>query len=248
MPLPSAEYSVLNLLTIIKHTMNETIQNYIQKAALNTDVKDIDDAFVEELTRLLDLESKENAEGLLTYKVPALGEGGTCSIAGVYEEEPYDLTKTFEKNGTEPEEYIPLVGKLNAIVELLHDTTGADWTGIYKKLKTDSGLALVKLAYRGNPSRAEFPLTKEFAETSNNSTVGLSGKAVLANSINSHKEDGKPYYVCDIEVKSELCVPIFSKEGEVIGIIDVESFKENFFDSETVLKVAIVCALLADVF
>ena len=32
-------------------------------------------------------------------------------------------------------------------------------------------------AYVGAPSRAEFPLTEEFARTSNNSTVGLSGKA-----------------------------------------------------------------------
>ena len=42
---------------------------------------------------------------------------------------------------------------------------------------------LVKLAYVGRPSRAEFPLTKEFAEKSTNSTVGLTGRATVIASL-----------------------------------------------------------------
>ena len=118
--------------------------------------------------------------------------------------------------------------------------------GIYKKLNTKSGPALVKLAYRGSPSRAEFPLTKKFAEHSNNSTVGLSGKAVLVDNVEKYIEEGKPYYECDNKVQSELCVPIFSEKRKIIGIIDLESFQKNFFENKKIIQTALACVLLSD--
>ena len=44
-------------------------------------------------------------------------------------------------------------------------------------------LAGVKLAYVGRPSRAEFPLTRAFAEGSSNSTVGLTGRALYVDDL-----------------------------------------------------------------
>jgi putative methionine-R-sulfoxide reductase with GAF domain len=42
---------------------------------------------------------------------------------------------------------------------------------------------------------------------------------------------------CASEVLSELCVPILSDSGKVIGIIDAESWKKNYFDAAKILRV-----------
>jgi len=80
--------------------------------------------------------------------------------------------------------------------------TGSASTGA-PRTPTGRGV-LVKEAYVGEPSRAEFPLTESFAERSNNSSVGLSGEAVLVEDVAEH--DG-PYYECDDSVRSGSAVP-----------------------------------------
>src|SRR5206468_690344 len=99
--------------------------------------------------------------------------------------------------------------------------------GIYRKTQMRNGeTVLVKESYLGVMSRPEFPLTQEFAEHSNNSTVGLTGKAVIIQDVRAH---AGPYYNCDSKVNSELCVPIINQNNAIIGIIDAESFKPNHF-------------------
>ncbi|MDC2890843.1 hypothetical protein [Psychrosphaera algicola] len=66
------------------------------------------------------------------------------------------------------------------------------------------------MAYFGEPSRAEFPLTPEFATISNNSFVGLYGEKRTINDVQKYVADGGEYYTCDPKVKSELCWPILS--------------------------------------
>ena len=56
--------------------------------------------------------------------------------------------------------------------------------------------------------------------------AGLSGKGCLIQDVNAY--DG-PYYECSSKVLSELCVPILhSQTGEVIGIIDAESWYDQY--------------------
>ena len=74
---------------------------------------------------------------------------------------------------------------------------------------------LVKLSYFGAPSRAEFPLTDEFAAISNNSTVGLSGKARIINDVPAYLTKGGEYYTCDPKVLAEACIPLFDAQGQV---------------------------------
>lgn len=228
--------------------MQQELKKYLDSIGLELNDSKIDIEFFEHVKKILKekLDTKIYVEKSLTYLVPKLTPDGSCSITEELDDEPYDLKKIFLSNNFTNEEIHKLIYKLDKVVKFLYDETGSDWTGIYKKLNTKSGSALVKLAYRGKPSRAEFPLTKKFAEHSNNSTVGLTGKAVLVNSVQKHLQDGKPYYKCDGKVESELCVPIFSKDKEIIGIIDLESFKENFFDEEKIVKVATICILLSD--
>lgn len=168
---------------------------------------------------------------IYSYYTPKLGKGGTCSITHELEETPYNLREIL---GGETKENNTILQNLNTQIENIQKQYSLDWIGIYQKRKNTNGeTVLVKLAYRGEPSRAEFPLTKEFAEFSNNSTVGLTGKEIIVESVGDY--DG-PYYQCDAKVQSEFCAPLFGSDGEIIGIIDAESFTKKFF-TEEILKV-----------
>jgi putative methionine-R-sulfoxide reductase with GAF domain len=90
----------------------------------------------------------------------------------------------------------------------------------------------VKLAYQGAPSRPEFPLTEAFAKTSNNSSVGRSGKATVLQDIKAHVASGGAYYECDPKVQSEVCLPLLDPNGKVVGIIDAESSKKGHFTAQ----------------
>lgn len=215
--------------------MNKELQNYLSKK------------FIERVNKIVN--TKYNVEKkldkMLTYPVPKLGPNGSCSTTRELEAKLYDLREVFKYNHIEGNYFLDLVYRLNKIVEFLALEINADWIGIYKKLDTKSGQALVKLAYRGRPSRAEFPLTKKFASHSNNSTVGLAGKPILVQSVSKHIEAGYQYYECDGRVESEFCLPVFDRNKNVIGIIDIESFKENFFSKEKIIKAELVAVSLS---
>ncbi len=101
----------------------------------------------------------------------------------------------------------------------------------------------MKLSYFGAPSRAEFPLTAEFAAISNNVTVGLSGKARIINDVPAYLATGGEYYTCDPKVLAEACIPLFDGSGQVTGIIDSEAFAKDFFNGRE-LALLIATALV----
>ena len=149
---------------------------------------------------------------LYTYRVPMLTEDGACSIVDELAPVPYDLAAIL---GGRTEQTTRRLALLARLVERAQETTGAEWVGIYQR-RTHAAEApvLVKVAYVGRPSRAEFPLTREFAERSTNSTVGLTGRATVIDDVPRHVEAGGGFYVCDDGVQSEACVPILDPRGE----------------------------------
>jgi len=182
-------------------------------------------------------EFDENA--LYRYPVPMLSDDGACSLIDELAPVPYDLT--------------PIIGGRSAIntrkLLLLHqlvgratEVLGADWLGIYqRRSRQDGAEMLVKIAYRGRPSRAEFPLDAEFARGSSNSSVGLSGKALVIDDVEAYKLAGGGYYVCDDKVQSEACLPIFAVgTNRVVGIIDAEAEARQFFTAD---RLAVLAAL-----
>lgn len=180
------------------------------------------------------------AQKLFEYPVPQLSADGSCAVSQEPASEPYNLRRIFPENS----ESLAYLWRLNNVVQRLQELVVADWIGIYQRVKKTSGEEmLVKVAYVGAFSRAEFPLTKEFAAHSNNSTVGLTGKPVFVQDVGAYQG---PYYECDGRVRSELCCPILNKNGVVVGIIDAESFTANFFDEQKVLLVTQVCRQLSD--
>lgn len=175
---------------------------------------------------------------LYTYRVPMLTEDGTCSVVDQMAPVPYDLAPIL---GGRSEQTTRRLALLERLVQRARETTGAEWIGIYQRRGDAAGTPrLVKLAYVGRPSRAEFPLTPEFAEHSTNSTVGLTGRATVIDDVAKHVEAGGGFYVCDDGVQSEACVPIIGEDREVAGIVDAEALPKGFFGAQ---RLAVVAAL-----
>ena len=173
---------------------------------------------------------------LYAYRVPMLTEDGTCSVVDQLSPTPYDLGAIL---GGRSEQTTRRLALLERLVERTQETTGADWVGIYQKRVNTAGIpVLAKLSYVGRPSRAEFPLTHEFAEKSTNSTVGLTGRATVIDDVAKHVEAGGGFYVCDDGVQSEACVPILDAARNVIGIVDAEANPKGFFGAERLVVIA----------
>ena len=186
-------------------------------------------------------------DALYRYEVPLISEDGSCSLIDKMDPVPYDLSRIV---GGENEANTRKLKLLNIMVTRATMVTGADWVGIYQHRTNPVGnQVLVKLAYRGRPSRAEFPLNSEFAKGSTNSTVGLSGQAKLIDDVAAYTTEGGGFYVCDDAVQSEICVPVFDvASGKVLGIIDAEASPKAFFNPDRqaviVAMALVVMALL----
>ncbi|QNM96065.1 GAF domain-containing protein [Chitinimonas koreensis] len=177
---------------------------------------------------------------LYSYRVPELGEGGACSLPDQLAEAPYDLAAAL---GGTSEEISLRLEVLTELTRRFAAETGCGWIGVYQARAVAAGPALVKLAYVGKPSRAEFPLTEDFAAHSNNSAVGLSGQARLIDDVADWRDAGGAYYTCDLEVRSEACLPLFDEAGALVGIVDAEDARPGFFAGDVIERLAALCLL-----
>ncbi|WAC72702.1 hypothetical protein OU995_24740 [Roseateles sp. SL47] len=179
------------------------------------------------------------------FRVPELGEGGACSLFGQLAAEPYDLSRLLGGTTAQNRE---LLAAATAVTAYYQQHSRSHWFGIYQARANTAGEpVLVKLAYFGAESRAEFPLTEAFAQGSNNSAVGLSGRGRVINDVAAYVAEGGGYYTCDPKVKAEACLPLFNASGAVIGILDSEAFDPGFFQGhELALVVAVAAHLSGD--
>ena len=170
---------------------------------------------------------------LYLFTVPKLSPDGSCTLHEELDPTPWDLSRAL--GGRSPVTSFTLL-TLRALVEATHAATGAAWLGLYQV----RGDRLVKLAYCGDPSRAEFPLTAEFETKSTNVRVTRSGVAAHLRDVAAHRAAGGAYYECDPQVRSELCVPVLDAAGKVAGLVDAEARAVAHF---TPPRVAMVAAL-----
>jgi len=218
----------------------ERIRTYLRTAGLESLVgreEAVDRALRDLIEAMTEKVEVSDLDSLYQYTVPMLSEDGTCSVVDQMAPAPYDLTPVL---GGRSEQTTRRLALMERLVERVRETTGADWIGIYQRRANGSGEMLVKLSYVGRPSRAEFPLTREFAERSTNSTVGLTGRATVIDDVGKHVEAGGGFYVCDNGIQSEACVPIVGEGRQVLGIVDAEAKPRGFFGAQ---RLAIVAAL-----
>ena len=227
----------------------EKIQRYLFASGLDglADHTPVIEKAIHDFIAQLGTPMEVSNDALYRYEVPLISEDGSCSLIDEMDPVPYDLSRIV---GGENEANTRKLKLLNIMETRATMVTGADWVGIYQHRTNPVGnQVLVKLAYRGRPSRAEFPLNSEFAKGSTNSTVGLSGQAKLIDDVAAYTAEGGGFYVCDDAVQSEICVPVFDvASGKVLGIIDAEASPKAFFNPDRqaviVAMALVVMALL----
>jgi putative methionine-R-sulfoxide reductase with GAF domain len=222
-------------------------RSYLTKVGLSVDVATVREAqqvlwaILEEAKKASLPATPSALNALYTYKVPKLSADGTCSLHAELDPTPYDLSKVL--GGRSVQNSFSLL-TLDALVESVAQQSGSDWLGIYQRRELATGAALVKLAYRGVESRPEFPLTPQFAKTSNNAAVALDGKARVIQDISAHVASGGAYYECDPKVQAEVCLPLLDPNGKVVGVLDAESTKASHFTAE---RLALLVSLATEV-
>ena len=226
---------------MIPEATRERIRAYLRMAGLESLVgreEDVERAIRDLMEAMSEKVAIPDPASLYSYPVPMLTEDGTCSIVDRLAPVPYDLAPVL---GGRSEQATRRLALLERLVERVQETTGSDWVGVYQRRSNSAGVpALVKLAYVGRPSRAEFPLTRQFAEKSTNSTVGLTGRATVIDDVGKHVEAGGGFYVCDDGIQSEACVPVIDDSREVVGIVDAEAKQRGFYGAD---RLAVIAAL-----
>lgn len=115
----------------------------------------------------------------------------------------------------------------------LQERVGADWIGIYRKMRgvgpQKEEETLVKECYLGAPSRVFFPIRPMLAYSTNARVASHRKTHVIDNTAAA-----EAYYQCDARVLSECCVPVIDKSGDLLGIVDAESFQKYYFHPERV--------------
>ncbi len=229
-------------------TAEEKIRSYLFAAGLDAlaDHVPVIEKAIHDFIAQLGTQMAVSNDALYRYPVPLISADGSCSLIDEMDAAPYDLARIL---GGENESNSRKLKLLNIMVTRANMVMGAEWVGIYQqRINPVGNQVLVKLAYRGRPSRAEFPLNAEFAKGSTNSAVGLSGQAKLIDDVAAYTAEGGGFYVCDDQVQSEICVPIFNAaDGTVTGIIDAEASPKRFFNADrqsTVVAMALVATAL----
>ncbi len=190
--------------------------------------------------------SPGDEDRLYRYRVPQLSADGSCTLVDELAPEPYDLAPVLGGRSPATTRWL---AALDGVLERVQARVGAGWMGIYGRFEPpEAEPRLVKLAYRGLPSRAEFPLTSEFAQRSTNTTVALTGRAVVLEDVTAHAASGGAYYVCDPGVRSEVCLPVFeSRFHRVVGIVDAEAPQVGFFQPKRIAELIALCLSLSGV-
>lgn len=182
-----------------------------------------------------------SALDLFRYPVPP--EGACALPVGGGEEGSFDLAAHLAE-GESPSSAAGLQ-RLRRVLEQVVEMTGVGWIGIYQRsMPLGSGCCLVKTSYLGRSSRAVFPLSARFARHSNNSATFLDGKARVIGDVAAHQAAGGAYYLCDPEVRSEACLPIFDPLLGLLGVVDAEDARVAFFEPPVLEVLVALCLLL----
>lgn len=124
----------------------------------------------------------------------------------------------------------------NAAALLKQSLNDVNWAGFYL-LK---GKELLLGPFQGKTACTRIPLGKGVC-----GTAALQNQTLRVDDIRQFQA----YIACDSSTRSEIVIPIHSKNGTVVGVLDIDSASENRFsekDRNTLEKIAQVIETVMD--
>jgi L-methionine (R)-S-oxide reductase len=144
----------------------------------------------------------------------------SISISGTTKEEKYaSLLPQLKSLAEEPDQY----AALGNIISALKYGMGFFWTGLYiVKEKRQSHSELVLGPFQGTIACTRIAFGKGVC-----GYAWKNKKTVIVDDVNTFEG----HIACSTETKSEIVLPVFGKNGEVIMILDIDSDRLGDFNS-----------------
>ncbi len=104
--------------------------------------------------------------------------------------------------------------------ELYHDVNGFDWVGFYRVVEP----GLLKIGpYQGRHGCLVIPFARGVC-----GAAARDQKIIIVNDVK--KFDG--HIACSDSTQSELVIPCFGRDGELLGVLDIDSDQPAFFTQQ----------------
>ena len=104
--------------------------------------------------------------------------------------------------------------------KLYHDVKGSDWVGFYRVV--DPGLLKIG-PYQGRHGCLLIPFARGVC-----GAAARSQKIMIVHDVK--KFDG--HVACSDSTRSELLIPCFGRDGELLGVLDIDSDQPAFFTKQ----------------
>ena len=111
----------------------------------------------------------------------------------------------------------PIAIMATVSAELFHAVDGCDWVGFYRVVEPD----LLKIGpYQGGHGCLSIPF--------NRGVCGVAARQRAIQLVND-VDRFEGHIACSSTTKSELVIPCFNQSGHLLGVLDIDSDKLNFF-------------------
>ena len=152
---------------------------------------------------------------------------------------------TIEGN-TKEERYRSLVPQIEALLEgeqdmvarmsntaaAIHGAFGFLWTGFYRVVTAPSGSELSVGPFQGPAACSRIAYGKGVC-----GTAWKEARTVVVPDV----EEFPGHIRCSSMARSEIVVPVFSADGDVIAVLDIDSSKTGIFDATDALYLEEIC-------
>ena len=143
----------------------------------------------------------------------------TVDLRGLPRAEAYDELRSQTDavlEGIEDE-----VAAMATISALIHNSMGHLWTGFYRV--ADRGRRLIVGPYQGTLGCMEIEFGKGVC-----GTAAAEEKTVIVDDVLAFPG----HITCDARSRSEIVVPVFGKDGDLIAVLDIDSDQPSAFTDE----------------
>lgn len=126
------------------------------------------------------------------------------------------------------------IAAMATVAALVHHAFGHLWTGFYQVV--ERGRLLRIGPYQGTLGCLEIPFGQGVC-----GTAAVQRRPVIVPDVQAFEG----HIVCDARARSEIVVPVFSGEGELIAVLDIDSSELATFDERDATGLARIVAHVA---